>query len=350
MAHLEKTVFISYRRTNAPWALALFQDLMSHGFDVFLDYNGIASGDFEQVIVGNIRARAHFLVLLTPSALERCTDRSDWFRREIETALTTKRNIVPIMLEGFNFDTPGIGAQLTGSLAELKQYNALRIPVDYFGEAMERLREKFLNVPLDAVLHPTSRPANLAAEVQQAAAQTAEVVSKEELTSQEWYERGCEAIQADEKIRCYDEAIRIDPDSSVAFNNRGLARASKGDLAGALEDYGRAIQIDPNNAFPFNNRAKAREKSDLDGALEDYNHAIQLMPEFATAINNRGMARMKKKDFKGALEDVNEAIRLDPKKNHYDCLATIQLRRGNLIGFLSASWSILSAPGKLNPD
>jgi tetratricopeptide (TPR) repeat protein len=350
MAHLEKTVFISYRRTNAPWALALFQDLMSHGFDVFLDYNGIASGDFEQVIVGNIRARAHFLVLLTPSALERCGDPSDWFRREIETALTTRRNIVPIMLEGFNFDSPGIGAQLTGSIAELKQYNALRVPVDYFAEGMERLREKFLNVPLDAVLHPASRSANLAAEVQQAAAQSAEVVSKDELTSQEWYERGCKATQVDEKIQCYDEAIRIDPNSGVSFNNRGHARASKGDLKGAFEDYARAIEIDPNDPYPFNNRAKAREKSDPDGALEDFNEAIRLRPDFATALNNRGMARMRKKDFAGALQDVNEAIRLDPRKNHYDCLAEIQLKRGNLAGFISASWSILSAPGKLNPD
>jgi hypothetical protein len=73
MEHIEKTVFLSYRRTNIPWALAIFQNLTQHGFDVFLDYTGIASGDFERVIIGNIIARAHFIVLLTPSALERQT-------------------------------------------------------------------------------------------------------------------------------------------------------------------------------------------------------------------------------------------------------------------------------------
>jgi hypothetical protein len=46
MPRIEKTVFISYRRTNFPWALAIFHELTSHGYDVFLDYNGIASGDF----------------------------------------------------------------------------------------------------------------------------------------------------------------------------------------------------------------------------------------------------------------------------------------------------------------
>ena len=90
MARVEKTVFISYRRTNAPWALAIFQNLHNNGYDVFFDYEGIASGDFESVILGNIRSRAHFLVLLTPSALERCGKRGDWLRREIETALVRR--------------------------------------------------------------------------------------------------------------------------------------------------------------------------------------------------------------------------------------------------------------------
>jgi hypothetical protein len=64
MDRVEKTVFISYRRTDESWGLAIFQDLTQHGYDVFIDYDGIASGNFETVILENIRARAHFLVLL----------------------------------------------------------------------------------------------------------------------------------------------------------------------------------------------------------------------------------------------------------------------------------------------
>jgi hypothetical protein len=73
----------------------------------------VASGDFERVILENIHARAHFLILLTPSALERCGDANDWLRREIEAALDELRNIVPLMLEGFDFGTPTIANQLT---------------------------------------------------------------------------------------------------------------------------------------------------------------------------------------------------------------------------------------------
>jgi len=82
MARIEKTVFISYRRTNALGARAVFQNLTYHGYDVFLDFNGIASCDFESVILENTRARAHFVVLLTPSALKRCSEPGDWLRRD----------------------------------------------------------------------------------------------------------------------------------------------------------------------------------------------------------------------------------------------------------------------------
>src|SRR5450631_3907462 len=110
MERVDKTVFISYRRTNFPWALNIFQNLTHYGYDVFFDFNGIASGDFERVILENITSRAHFLVLLTPSALERCGDPGDWLRREIETALANQRNVVPLMLEGFDFATPTIAS------------------------------------------------------------------------------------------------------------------------------------------------------------------------------------------------------------------------------------------------
>jgi hypothetical protein len=177
MGHVEKTVFISYRRTDVSWALAIFQDLRSHGFDVFIDYEGIGSGAFEQVILGNIRARAHFLVLLTPSALDRCDDPADWLRLEIEAALDAQRNIVPLMIDGFDFSTPAIASHFTGKLAALKHYNALSVPAAYFSAAMDSLRRKYLDVPLDAVLHPASPSAQRAATEQKAAAEAAPEVS-----------------------------------------------------------------------------------------------------------------------------------------------------------------------------
>lgn len=205
MGRIDKTVFLSYRRTNIAWALAIFQDLAQHGYDVFFDFKGIASGDFERVILANIEARAHFIVLLTPSALDRCNDANDWLRREIEIALSIQRNIVPIALEGFDFNTPRVAAQVTGSLAALSRYNALQVPAEYFDEAMQRLREKYLNVALDAVLHPASPAAQEAAEKQQAAA--AALVQQIERESPGSFERGLFSTDLDDKVHLYSQAL-----------------------------------------------------------------------------------------------------------------------------------------------
>jgi len=313
MARIEKTVFISYRRTNAPWALAIFQNLYSNGFDVFFDFKGIASGDFESVILGNIRSRAHFIVLLTPSALERCTEPGDWLRREIEEALAQKRNIVPLMLEGFDFGTPTIANQLTGKLAVLKRYNALDVPASYFMEAMQRLREQYLKIALEGVLHPPTPEAKRASKSQQVAADRAPHVAKEELTAQQWFERSFYTKDLDEQIRFYTKAILLSPNYPEAFVNRSFAYYKAGKLEKAIEDADAAIRLKPDLSVAFYIRASARGlEGDLEGATADYSEAIRLTPENAAAFNNRGIVQDERGNVDGALADYSEAIRLKP--------------------------------------
>jgi hypothetical protein len=195
---IEKTVFISYRRTNFPWALLVYHDLVSYGYDAFFDFTGLASGDFERAIMQNIRARAHFVVLLTPSALNACDRPEDWLRREIEAALEARRNIIPLMLEGFDFSSPDIATKLTGKLTALQRYGALEIPMRYFDDAMRRLRE-WLNKPLEAVLHPVSPDVQHATQHQQQAASLASPVQTSDLTAQVNFERAltAESVESD---------------------------------------------------------------------------------------------------------------------------------------------------------
>ena len=65
MPDADKTVFLSYRR-EVSWAMAhlVRNDLVTHGFDVFMDVGSIDSGEFEPVILREIGDRAHFLLLL----------------------------------------------------------------------------------------------------------------------------------------------------------------------------------------------------------------------------------------------------------------------------------------------
>jgi formylglycine-generating enzyme required for sulfatase activity len=181
MARVEKTVFISYRRKDISWALAVYQYLTSQKYDVFFDYTSIPSGDFEQIIVSNIRARAHFILILTPTALDRCSQPGDWLRREIETAIDEKRNIVPLFFDGFSFGSSSVAEKLTGKLGAINRYNGLDIPSGYFMEAMERLRLRYLNVPLNAVIHPIPTEVRKAVREQHAAADKALVQKSQDI-------------------------------------------------------------------------------------------------------------------------------------------------------------------------
>ena len=287
MGRVENTVFISYRNTNKYLAKAIYDDLRANGYNVFIDYEGIASGDFEQAIIGNIKARAHFVVVLTPSALDKCGEPGDWLRREIETAIDFRRNIVPIMMDGFSFGDTKIDRHLTGRLELLKKYQGLEVPVNlrYFKYAMKELRDHFLSIELDTILHPLSITAQSVANEQQTLADMASQVKQSELTAQESFEKGFDSDEEgnfEESIRYYTEAIHFNPNFVEAYINRGVTR-SFNDLDGAYSDYDSAVRLKPDHAEALYNRGLILQmKGDLESAVRDFQKSIQSKPEYGS--------------------------------------------------------------------
>ncbi len=252
---IEKTVFISYRRANKYIALAIYQDLRDHNFDVFFDYESINSGDYEQIIIENIHSRAHFIIILTPSALDRCNEPGDWVRREIEAAIDAKRNIVPIMMEGFNFSNLNIDKYLTGKLELLKKYQALEIPTNlaYFKYAMQELGNRYLNVSLDTVLHPLSKDVAEVVQKQQSAANQAKEVQQKQLTAQQWYEKG-KSLSKDknleEAVYALTKATELDEDLADAWEDKaqlliqlGRKKEASEAIAKLISFYEKQIEI-----------------------------------------------------------------------------------------------------------
>jgi tetratricopeptide (TPR) repeat protein len=118
----------------------------------------------------------------------------------------------------------------------------------------------------------------------------------------------------DRAIAAYNEAIRLDPKSALAFRSRGDAYASKGDNNRAIADFTEAIRLDPKSALAFSYRGVGyANKGDYDRAIADFNMAIQLDPRSTHAFRNRGVVYAHKGDDNRAIADLNEAIRLDPK-------------------------------------
>jgi tetratricopeptide (TPR) repeat protein len=118
----------------------------------------------------------------------------------------------------------------------------------------------------------------------------------------------------DRALADYNEAIRLDPKSALALSDRGVAYANKGDYDKALADHNEAIRLDSKSAHAFRNRGVVYAyKGDNDRAIADFNEAIRLDPKSALTFRNRRDAYTNKGDYGRALADYNEAIRLDPK-------------------------------------
>jgi len=313
-----KTVFISYRRSaSRHLARLIFNDLRANGYDAFLDVNTMDNGEFDTIILNQIAARAHFVLVLSKGSLERCANEGDWLTREMREAIRLKRNIVPILEEGFDFGDEQ--KYLPPDLrASIPRYNGPKLFHDYFDEAMTRLRDRFLKQPFSGQIAPTPalEVAAVAARVQQA---TQPVVPTDAPlgTAEAYVTRAVERSDVRDyegALRDYEEALRHDPLYSRAYINRATTRQALGDVDGAIRDTDEAIRLSPEDSVAHYNRGYAyKAKGDLAAALRDYDEAIRLNPQYRRAYNNRGGVRQALGDDEGAIADYEEAIRLDPK-------------------------------------
>ena len=60
-------------------------------------------------------------------------------------------------------------------------------------------------------------------------------------------------------IDAYDKAIRLKPDYTEAYNNRGVAKNDLGRHEEAIADYDEAIRLKPDSAEAYNNRGIAKD-------------------------------------------------------------------------------------------
>ena len=115
-------VFISYRRGNASDARIFQQFLEGKGLRVFLDVDSLGSGHFDKQILQHIDQCIDFLFIASPGSLERCMNEGDWVRLEIAHALKTKKNVIPVLME--KFEWPKSIEDLPEEIRELQKNNA----------------------------------------------------------------------------------------------------------------------------------------------------------------------------------------------------------------------------------
>lgn len=90
-------IFISYRRDDGrQYARLIEKELKARGYRVFLDYEELNSGLFEEKIIHAIAGCKIFMMVLTPLYLSRCKNEEDWVRREIQLAIIGNKKFVPV--------------------------------------------------------------------------------------------------------------------------------------------------------------------------------------------------------------------------------------------------------------
>lgn len=135
----------------------------------------------------------------------------------------------------------------------------------------------------------------------------------------------------------FNHLIQLNPKDAIAYYNRGLLEANKGDFDIAIADLNHAIQLSPRFARAYSDRGSVKAtKGDIDGAIADFNYAIQLSPKFVEAYMNLGSAKANSRDLDEAIADFNHAVQLDPDSvQAFENLGSVKTRKGDFDGAIA---------------
>lgn len=132
-------IFISYRRKGGDVVAKLIcSELQNRGYSVFYDYDSLKGGYFDDHIVDAIKNCRDFILVLPRRALARCRNKKDWVRQEIVCALEANKNIIPVMVDGFEFPK-----KLPPEISDVARCNGVRFEMAYLDAVIDKIIEKF---------------------------------------------------------------------------------------------------------------------------------------------------------------------------------------------------------------
>lgn len=151
-----------------------------------------------------------------------------------------------------------------------------------------------------------------------------------------------------EAIRCYREAIALQPDFIPAYNNLANALQADGDLDAALSTVRQALDLDPDKAVLHCTLGSLLWlQAQSEAAMAAYERAIALQPELFLAHYNLAKALAAQGDFHRAEAAYRQALQLKPDQ------AEMSLELGQLyhrFGFLRQAMEGYKAALRLAPS
>ncbi len=123
--------------------------------------------------------------------------------------------------------------------------------------------------------------------------------------------------KTDRAIADFTQAIRLNPNYDVAYNNRGLIYRGKGDSE-RHRGLHQAVKANPRYEIAYNNRGMTyKAKGDVERAIADFSQAIAANPNYEVAYNKRGQAYRGKGQIDEAIKDFDAAIKINPNAESF---------------------------------
>lgn len=129
-------IFISYRRDGGDALAGRLADRFNAlGYNVFYDVESMRSGTFNTQILDAIAQCDDVLLVLPPNSLDRCANADDWVRQELAFALKHNKNIIPIMMRGFEFPK-----KLPVDIDIIRNMEGVTASNEYFDAVIQRIQ------------------------------------------------------------------------------------------------------------------------------------------------------------------------------------------------------------------
>lgn len=126
----------------------------------------------------------------------------------------------------------------------------------------------------------------------------------------------CEDNRFELAIESYNEEILNQPNSSIAWHNRGFAKYKLSQLEFALSDYTQAINLNESDQTYRNRSIVLYRLGRYGDARTDVKKLVELNPRDADAYNKGGDIFTKEEKYEHAIWAYTEAIKIDPNNSH----------------------------------
>lgn len=142
-------IFISYRREGGYETAKHLYDLLNRdGYKVSFDIDTLRNGDFDIELYKRIDECTDFILILNKGAFDRTVDpafdsRKDWMRNELAYALEKGKNVIPVMLAGFD----AFPDNLPDDVVRVQKKNGPKYDRYYFDDFYRKLKTVFLETP-----------------------------------------------------------------------------------------------------------------------------------------------------------------------------------------------------------